>query len=264
LVRVIHPVLLLFGILLVGCASKTPGVIEGTVSGATVEPFGPVKTRIAAIPDVEITIRELSTQAVKVTSTDSNGEFRVEGVNPGRYQVSFVAKPFKRQVQALDVKSDQITDASTRLLTETVDVAGCPTRSVGGFETPDFGSGLIQLKRMGCRGPCPVFSVDVHGDGRVEYKGERYVSSAGSKTYRVNPSDVAALAKQFFGKGFFNLCASYQELAPGQSTAETTMTTIKIDEYGRTVSVYGNAAPQGLEDLNAQIEKIAHVNQSVK
>ena len=197
-------------------------------------------------------------------STDSNGEFRVEGVAPGRYQVSFAAKPFKQQVQAIDVKPDQVTDASTRLLTETVDVSGCPTRSVGGFETPDFSTGVIQLKRMGCRGPCPVFSVDVHGDGRVEYKGERNVSSPGSKTYRVNPSDVAALAKQFFEKGFFNLCASYQELAPGQSNVGTTMTTIKIGEYGRTVSVYGNAAPQGLEDLNTQIEKVAHVNQPAK
>jgi hypothetical protein len=265
-VKATRPFLLLsfpFGMLILGCASKAPGVVDGTVSGATVEPLGPIKSRIAAIPNAKITVRNLSTHAAATAWTDSNGNFRMESLAPGRYELSFAAKPFASQVHTIDVKAGETSDASTRLLTEAVDVSGCPPRSVGGFETPDVSGTDIRLSRA-CRGRCPVYSVELHGDGRLEYKGERDVSSLGSKTYRVNPSDVAALARQFFEKGFFNFCAAYVELTPGQSTVETTTTTIKIGGYAQTVSVYGGAAPQGLEELDAQIDRVAHVHEFVK
>jgi len=256
---------LLLAILLLGCTSKTQtGGIEGSVSGATVEPFGPIKSKIPAIPNAKITIRNLSTQAVTTAWSDSNGEFRVAGLAPSHYELSFAAKPFKRELHTIDVKANETTDASTRLLTEAVDVYGCPARPVGGFQTPDVSRVLIRLRHIGCRERCPAYSVEVHGDGRVEYKGERDVSILGSKTYRVNPSDVAALARQFFEKGFFNFCASYQELTPGEATVKTTMTTIKIGDYAQTVSVYGGGAPQGLDDLDAQIDRVANVAHFVK
>jgi hypothetical protein len=72
---------------------------------------------------------------------------------------------------------------------------------------------------------------------------------------------VAGLARRFFEKGFFNFCSSYRQPARDLPAVETT---IQVAGVTKTVLVYGDAAPEGLEDLDAQIETVAHVAQLVK
>jgi TonB family protein len=196
---------------------------------------------------------------------DFNGNFSVEGLAPGRYEVSFAAKPFKQQVHSIIVRPGETTDASTRMLTgrdaeEIAEIAGCPARPVGGALPPDVSSVEIQLRRTGCYGPCPVYSVHLYGDGRVEYRGDRYVGVLGIRNYRVEPSAILDLARKFYEQGFFTLCASYRQRATDLPTVSTS---IQVESFSKVVSVYGDREPEGLEELDEQVEQVANLNQLV-
>jgi len=224
------------------------------------------ESQMPAVPNVKVTIRDSSTLSVQTTQTDFSGNFRVEGLAPGRYEVSFAAKPFKQQVHTTNVRPGETVDASTRMLIgrdaeDIVGVSGCPARPVGGFPPPDLGKVEIQLRRTACYGSCPAYTVRLSGDGRVEYRGDRYVSILGVRNYRVDPSAVTGLAKKFYEKGFFSFCASYRVRTTDQPTVETA---IHFGDVTKTVSVYGGKAPEGLEELQEQIEQTANVTQFVQ
>lgn len=262
---------MLLGILISSCTSRIEtGAVGGQVSGASDLSFGQgvlsTGSKILAIPNANITIKNASTGVVRTIQTDFNGNFRVEGISPGRYEVFFAAKPFKPQVHGMDVRPGETTDASTRMLTSReaehiVSISGCPARLMGGVTPSDANSVEIRLRRTACYGPCPVYSIHLYADGRVEYRGDRYVSVLGIRKYRVEPSAVAGLARKFYERGFFNFCASYREPITDEPTVETT---IQAAGVTKTVSVYGDATPEGLEDLDAQTENVAHVAQLVK
>lgn len=54
----------------------------------------------------------------------------------------------------------------------------------------------IMLSRSGCFGWCPIYSVEIHGDGRVVYTGEGHVDVEGRHEYRIPVDDVRALLDQ--------------------------------------------------------------------
>jgi TonB family protein len=245
------------------------GAIEGHVSGASgisiAQGGSSPESPIPAIPNVNVTIKSSSTSSLQTIRADFNGNFSVKGLAPGRYEVSLAAKPFKQQVHAIIVRPGETTDASTRMLTgrdaeEIAEISGCPARPVGGALPPDVSSVEIQLRRTGCYGPCPIYSVHLYGDGRVEYRGDRYVAVLGIRDYRVKPSAILGLARKFYERGFFNFCGSYREPA---TDLPTVTTSIQVAGFTKVVSVYGDSAPEGLEKLDEQIEQIANLRPMV-
>ena len=181
------------------------GSIEGHISGASGISLGvsSVESQVPAVPNLNITVKNISTSAVRTTRTDFAGNFRIEGLPPGRYQVSFAASPFEQQVHTTNVRPGETVDASTRMLIgrdpyDIVDISGCPTRTVGGPPPPEVGTVEIQLRRTACNGPCPAYSVHLFGDGRVEYHGDLHVSVLGARSYRIAPLAVTELAKRFY------------------------------------------------------------------
>lgn len=67
----------------------------------------------------------------------------------------------------------------------------------------------IALSRGACFGSCPVYRVDIYGDGRVVYKGETYVDVEGEHSYRVPTEEVAALIKSLDEKDIWSLREDY-------------------------------------------------------
>jgi hypothetical protein len=53
----------------------------------------------------------------------------------------------------------------------------------------------IRLERTGCYGFCPVFTLLVSQDGRLNYRGERYVIQRGSRRRMLPPAALAKLQK---------------------------------------------------------------------
>jgi hypothetical protein len=260
---------LLFTIFISSCGSQVQtGSLEGHVSGASDIYMGTSggASQVLAVPNANVTVKNTSTGTLQTARADFAGNFRIENLSPGGYEVFFAASPFKQQVHAANVRAGETVDASTRLLIgheaeDFVDISGCLTRPVGESLPPDMGKVEIQLKRTTCRGPCPAYTVHLFGDGRVEYRGDRYVSVVGVRSYRIDPLTFSELAKKFYESGFFNFCNSYRWRTTDQATDETT---IHFGNITKTVSVYGDKAPEGLGELQNQIEQTAHVAQFVE
>lgn len=262
---------MLLWIVFSSCTSRIgTGVIEGHVSGASELFLGKgslsPESKISAIPNVKVSIKSASTGAVQTSQTDFRGNFKLERIPPGSYEISFAAAPFEPQAHRVDVRPGESSDASVRMLTsrdvgqDMVFISGCPARLTGGVIPSDLSSVEIQLRRTGCYGSCPVYSVHLYGDGRVEYRGDLYVSALGIRKYRVAPSTVAGLTRRFFEKGFFSFCASYRQPATDLPAVETS---VKLADVTASVFVYGHAAPEGLEELDAQVESVAQIGELV-
>jgi len=56
-----------------------------------------------------------------------------------------------------------------------------------------------------CLGECPVYSLTVHGDGLVEYEGERNVGTEGRRWTYISEEQVRQLVGAFLEIGFFTL-----------------------------------------------------------
>jgi len=265
----VRPLLVLYGLFVSSCSSQVQtGSIAGHVSGASGISIGAssVESLVPAVPNLNITVKNISASAVRTTRTDFAGNFRIEGLPPGHYLASFAASPFEQQIHTTNVKPGETVDASTRMLigrgpSDIVDISGCPTRPVGGPAPPEVGTVEIQLRRTACYGPCPAYSVHLFGDGRVEYHGDLHVSVLGARSYRIEPLAVTELAKRFYEKGFFNFCSSYRMKVTDMPSDETT---IHLGNIVKTVLVYGDKAPEGLEDLQKQIEQTANIARFVE
>jgi hypothetical protein len=88
-----------------------------------------------------------------------------------------------------------------------------------------------------------------------------YMAVAGHQSYRVEESDIRNLITRFYDIGFFGFCGQNQDTVTDQATVETSL---QIAGITKTVSVYGNSAPDGLENLDAQIDAIAGVSRLLK
>jgi hypothetical protein len=68
----------------------------------------------------------------------------------------------------------------------------------------------ISLERTACLGSCPVYKVDVYGDGRIVYRGEAYADVLGKHSFRVPPEEVAHLVESLRDKDIWSLRSVYR------------------------------------------------------
>jgi hypothetical protein len=71
------------------------------------------------------------------------------------------------------------------------------------------GEVLATLARTACYGTCPVYSVTVFTDGRVDWNGEEYVQVKGPATAKLSAKDLADLRAAFAKADYFNLKEDY-------------------------------------------------------
>lgn len=63
----------------------------------------------------------------------------------------------------------------------------------------------ISMTRGPCFGACPMYEVTVYGDGRVVFRGDRFVAQSGEHTRTIDPTEAAALFAAADSIGFFDL-----------------------------------------------------------
>jgi Domain of unknown function (DUF6438) len=73
-------------------------------------------------------------------------------------------------------------------------------------EPTDFS---IKFSRSGCYGTCPSYSVVIHGDGKIEFHGEYFVSIRGDHQARIAPEAAARLLERFRAAEFFEFKDKY-------------------------------------------------------
>ncbi len=154
------------------------------------------------------------------------------------------------------------------LLALALALVGC-----GGGDNPNGGGDntdtlapveTITLERQPCFGFCPVYTVTLHADGRVEYDGTQNVEATGAQTANVDPATVQALADQMTAAGYFDWEDEYAEMDVTDMATVITSITLSDGTTKRIRHYYGDDnAPAALTELEGQIDLAAGVAQWV-
>ncbi len=110
-------------------------------------------------------------------------------------------QPFLREGKAVPARFALSLPATTE------DYAGPADRSFPLDAPPD--DIRISLRRTACYGTCPVYRVEVRGDGQVTYEGEADVLVLGEQHWRIPPDAVARLLQTLRQADYFRLAGEY-------------------------------------------------------
>ena len=80
---------------------------------------------------------------------------------------------------------------------------GRPSARVTFPEIKDRNNLRITLNRSGCFGICPIYNVEIHGDGTVIYDGQRFAVFTGRPTNHIPQPAARALFEQFRRADYF-------------------------------------------------------------
>ena len=79
-------------------------------------------------------------------------------------------------------------------------------------DVKDMSTLRMTLTRSMCYGLCPAYTVEVSGDGAVQFTGRRYVRSLGSRRRHISPGAITKLLAEFRRADFFSLKDSYSSM----------------------------------------------------
>lgn len=118
----------------------------------------------------------------------------------------------------------------------------------------------LRLQRQACEGMCPVYSVEINGDGSVIYKGSDYVDVQGEHRYQVPQTDVAGLVEKLKTNGVWSLRRQYSARAPDAPTVVLTMRIGSaehslVDRLGTVVGM-----PAAVDDFEDEIDRVARTS----
>ena len=136
---------------------------------------------------------------------------------------------------------------------------GC-TRSLTA-EANDLDDLVVTLERTACFGTCPVYTLNVYGNGTVVYEGEEYVETQGRVETAIDQEKIRQLVLGFEAVDYFLLNDSYTERTI--TCAPTVITSITIDGETKAIEHYrGDAnAPEVLTALEDKIDEIVNSDQ---
>lgn len=122
------------------------------------------------------------------------------------------------------------------------------TLAVQGSATP---ISAIKLERTACFGTCPVYTVTIFSDGRIQYEGKEFVKEKGRRTGAISAREFSELAAKVEQIEFFKLQAAYR--APVTDLPTTIVTVTRGRESKRVEDYFG--APKRLHSFEELIER---------
>lgn len=117
----------------------------------------------------------------------------------------------------------------------------------------DWSSVHIRLERGTCPEACPVYSVEIDGDGTVTYLGEDNVLMRGRRTAQIGKEKVRELVKKFQKAEFFWTFTFYE----GPSEAPTDRLSLSFDSREHAVADQGGFLPKPVAALFEAVDKAA-------
>lgn len=83
----------------------------------------------------------------------------------------------------------------------------------------------ILLERTMCFGTCPVYTLTIYADGKVEFSGEKFVNAVGQHVKKISQEKVASILTEADSINFFELNGTYDCFDSTDSpTAKITIT----------------------------------------
>ncbi len=135
-------------------------------------------------------------------------------------------------------------------------MAACNAGAPG--ETEGVAVEQITLERQPCFGFCPVYTVTLHGDGRVEYDGTQNVEVSGPQTATIDPAAVQSLADDMVAAGYLDWEDAYMNQEVTDMAYVITSITLSDGTTKRIEHYYGDfSAPEALTALEARIDETA-------
>ena len=129
----------------------------------------------------------------------------------------------------------------------------------------DKNSVNITMSRNTCFGACPVYYLEIDGDGKVIYRGYKNVDVTGDRISLIPVDKIRALVNQFNSLGYFNLKDRYDEA--NITDQASVQTSIRIDGIFKSVHHYLGTvnSPElvKLRQLENMIDEVANSSQWV-
>ena len=121
----------------------------------------------------------------------------------------------------------------------------------------------IRMKRNMCLGTCPVYSLEIFGNGTVIYNGERFVNVTGQQISNIPQEKVRKLVEEFYKINYFSFKDAYNEIViTDQPTVSTSINMSGI--YKSVFDNHGATAPEGLRLLENKIDEITNSSKWVQ
>jgi hypothetical protein len=126
---------------------------------------------------------------------------------------------------------------------------GTASTAHSGARRMDF---VVILKRIGCLGTCPEYTVEISGNGTVRYEGFLYVRTEGVRKRRIALSAVQKLIQMLRDEDFFHweektyVCVDFPE----------TDITVTLNSQKKKV-IEGCESPGKVLDLADEIDRIS-------
>jgi len=121
----------------------------------------------------------------------------------------------------------------------------------------------IKLERGGCFGFCPIYNIEITGNGKVTYCGVAFVEEIGSRTRQIDPNEVRSLYNQILSANFFSLRDKY--IANITDVAGYTVS-VSFDDKTKTIFDYFGqdvGMPDTITKIQNSIDKVAKVSEWV-
>lgn len=128
----------------------------------------------------------------------------------------------------------------------------------------DFASLRMKLTRTACFGMCPDYSVEIQGNGQVNYRGNAFVLITGEHHSQLPRKSVEQLLAKFRDADYFSLNDQY---VAGITDNPTFTTSIEFDGIRKTVKDYVGhyvGMPDVVGDLETEIDRIAGTQKWIK
>ncbi len=120
---------------------------------------------------------------------------------------------------------------------------------------------VIKLQHTVCSCACPEYSLSIHGDGRVIFKGKRYVFSKGKHEIRISVQSVKLLLEEIYKADFFSLKEKYDPIVKGGFVIKLSIhMNGKIKEV---INCFPSQAPESLYELEDMIKDLTGSKQFI-
>lgn len=125
---------------------------------------------------------------------------------------------------------------------------------------------LITMQRHGTPdGISPVYSLTVHGNGSVTYKGIKNVDTTGIQTYQIPKDKAIELVQEFLNIYYLTGLKDKYINSSNTSSPDMVTTSISISGRNKTISEDRNSyAPASLRDLEDKIDQVTNSKRLIR
>ena len=124
-------------------------------------------------------------------------------------------------------------------------------------EIHDWNSLRITLRTSSCYGTCPVYEIEIHGDGTVLYDGAMFVGTTGRRKLKISQPSLVKLVDAFRKADYFSLADGYIHAVTDLPTCASS---ISFDGQSKSVLDYLGrdlGMPPAVSDVEEAIYRLS-------